>query len=121
MAGTEIPLANLCDTSDRTDSASSSIRSAEAKTQISPNVPSWRSYVWDTLDKPPEERRFLAKLDFVLLTFGALGEFAEALEQMNVNNAFVSGMKEDLELYGNELNYMTTAWTVGYVLGQIPR
>jgi MFS transporter, ACS family, pantothenate transporter len=30
-------------------------------------------------------------------------------------------MKEDLGLYGNELNYMTTAWTVGYVLGEMPR
>lgn len=30
-------------------------------------------------------------------------------------------MKEDLGLYGNQLNYMTTCWTVGYVLGEIPR
>ena len=30
-------------------------------------------------------------------------------------------MKEDLGLYGNELNYMQTCWTVGYVLGEIPR
>lgn len=30
-------------------------------------------------------------------------------------------MKEDLKLYGNELNYMQTCWTVGYVLGEIPR
>lgn len=28
--------------------------------------------------------------------------------------------KEDLNLYGNQLNYMTTAWTVGYVIGEIP-
>ena len=33
----------------------------------------WRSYVWDTLDKSPEERRFLFKLDFALLTFASLG------------------------------------------------
>jgi hypothetical protein len=30
-------------------------------------------------------------------------------------------MKEDLGLYGNELNYMITAWTVGYVIGEVPR
>ena len=34
---------------------------------------SWRSYVWDTLDKSPEERHFLFKLDFALLTFASLG------------------------------------------------
>jgi ACS family pantothenate transporter-like MFS transporter len=28
--------------------------------------------------------------------------------------------KEDLGLYGNELNYMQTCWTVGYVIGEIP-
>lgn len=28
--------------------------------------------------------------------------------------------KEDLSLYGNQLNYMQTAWTVGYVIGEIP-
>lgn len=41
--------------------------------------------------------------------------------QVNINNAFVSGMKEDLNLFGNELNYMQVCWTVGYVVGEIPR
>lgn len=81
----------------------------------------WRSYVWDTLDKSPEERRFLFKLDTVLLTFASLGYLIKYLDQVNINNAFVSGMKEDMKLFGNELNYMQTCWTVGYVIGQIPR
>ncbi|KAI0166727.1 MFS general substrate transporter [Hypoxylon sp. FL1284] len=80
----------------------------------------WRSYFWDTFDKSPEERRFLFKLDAVILTFASLGYFIKNLDQMNVNSAFVSGMKEDLGLYGNELNYMITCWTVGYVVGEIP-
>ena len=29
-------------------------------------------------------------------------------------------MREDLGLYGNQLNYIQTCWTVGYVLGEIP-
>lgn len=33
----------------------------------------WRSYLWDTLDKSPEERRFLFKLDAVILTFASFG------------------------------------------------
>ncbi|KAM7197904.1 Major facilitator superfamily domain containing protein [Rhypophila sp. PSN 637] len=80
----------------------------------------WRSYIWDTLDKSPEERRFLLKLDGVLLTFASLGYFIKYLDQVNINNAFVSGMKEDMALFGNELNYMQTCWTVGYVVGQVP-
>ncbi|MCJ1419397.1 hypothetical protein MMC32_005752 [Xylographa parallela] len=80
----------------------------------------WQSYIWDSLDKSPEERRFLFKLDSALITFACLGYFIKYLDQANVNNAFVSGMKEDLSLNGNQLNYMTTAWTVGYVIGEVP-
>lgn len=80
----------------------------------------WQSYIWDTLDKSQEERQFLFKLDFALLTFASLGYFIKYLDQANINNAFVSGMKEQLSLYHNELNYMQTCWTIGYVLGQIP-
>ncbi|KAJ5690826.1 hypothetical protein N7462_005218 [Penicillium macrosclerotiorum] len=80
----------------------------------------WTSYIWDTFDKSPEERRLLFKLDSAILTFASLGYFIKYLDQTNINNAFVSGMKEDLGLYGNQLNYMQTCWTVGYVIGEIP-
>ncbi|KIM92904.1 hypothetical protein OIDMADRAFT_107048 [Oidiodendron maius Zn] len=78
------------------------------------------SYLWDTLDKPKEERRFLFKLDAALLTFSCLGFFIKYMDQINVNVAFVSGMKEDLNLYGNQLNYFQTAFTVGNILSQVP-
>jgi len=80
----------------------------------------WTGYIWDTFDKSPEERKYLFKLDAAILTFASLGYFIKYLDQANVNNAFVSGMKEDLNLYGNQLNYMQSLWTVGYVLGEIP-
>ncbi|KAF2084657.1 putative MFS transporter Liz1/Seo1 [Saccharata proteae CBS 121410] len=80
----------------------------------------WRGAIWDSLNKSPEERKFLLKLDTALLTFASLGYFIKYLDQSNINSAFVSGMKEDLGLYGEELNYMQTCWTVGYVLGQLP-
>ena len=80
----------------------------------------WTSYIWDTFDKPPAERRFLFKLDSALLTFATLGYFIKYLDQNNISNAFVSGMKEDLGMYQNQLNYMQTCWTVGYVIGEIP-
>ncbi|KAF1347966.1 major facilitator superfamily domain-containing protein [Delphinella strobiligena] len=80
----------------------------------------WQSYIWDTFDKSPEERKFLTKLDAALLTFASLGYFIKYLDQANINNAFVSGMEEDLGLYKDQLNYMQTLWIVGYVIGQIP-
>jgi ACS family pantothenate transporter-like MFS transporter len=34
----------------------------------------WVSYIWDTFDKSPEERRLLTKLDAAILSFASLGE-----------------------------------------------
>ncbi|KAL9111893.1 MAG: hypothetical protein Q9227_003743 [Pyrenula ochraceoflavens] len=80
----------------------------------------WQSYIWDSLDKSPEERAFLFKLDLAVLSFASLGYLIKYLDQSNINNAFVSGMQKDLNLYGNQVNYMQTCWTVGYVIGEIP-
>ncbi|ORX93343.1 pantothenate transporter [Clohesyomyces aquaticus] len=80
----------------------------------------WTHYVWDTFDKPKEERWFMFKLDAALLTFASLGYFIKYLDQSNINSAFISGMKQHLSLYGNQLNNMQTCWTIGYVLGELP-
>jgi MFS transporter, ACS family, pantothenate transporter len=34
----------------------------------------WRRHIWDSLDKPPEERKFLFKLDAGLLSIACLGK-----------------------------------------------
>ncbi|KAK3356643.1 major facilitator superfamily domain-containing protein [Lasiosphaeria hispida] len=89
-------------------------------TKVVPPTKTWKRHIWDTLDKPPKERRFLLKLDLLLLTFGCLGFFTKFLNQTNLTNAFVSGMREDLNMVNNELNYAMTAFTVGFILGEIP-
>lgn len=30
-------------------------------------------------------------------------------------------MKEDLNLYHNEYNYIVVSWTIGYIIGQLVR
>lgn len=55
-----------------------------------------------------EERAFLWRLDLGFLTIGFLGYMFKYLDQINISNAYVSGMQEDLNLTGNELNYFTT-------------
>jgi MFS transporter, ACS family, pantothenate transporter len=62
---------------------------------------SWRYYFWDSFDKSKEEQRLILKLDLTLMTFGCLGTFIKYIDRSNLNSAFVSGMKEDLSLYGN--------------------
>jgi len=45
---------------------------AVSVTSSTPSI-SWKGWLWDSADVSAEERRFLLKLDFTLLTFGTLG------------------------------------------------
>ncbi|KAL6365833.1 hypothetical protein LRP88_00411 [Fusarium phalaenopsidis] len=66
-------------------------------------VQTWKGYIWDTWELPPDQRRLLFKVDAFILTFASIGYFLKNIDQTNVNNAFLSGMGEDLEMYGNQL------------------
>ncbi|KAK1239311.1 hypothetical protein MKX07_008799 [Trichoderma sp. CBMAI-0711] len=68
----------------------------------------------------PGEATLIRKIDFFILTFCCLSYFINYLDRSNLANAYVSGMREDLEFVGNQLNVINTCFTVGYVLGQIP-
>ncbi|CAG8971592.1 hypothetical protein HYALB_00007984 [Hymenoscyphus albidus] len=76
--------------------------------------------IWDSLDKTPKERALIAKLDWWILIYVCGAYFVKYLDQTNVSNAYVSGMREGLNLKGNDLNLLTTYWTIGYIIGQFP-
>ncbi|KAI8664409.1 MFS domain-containing protein [Fusarium keratoplasticum] len=71
-------------------------------------------------DRTPEERAFVRRLDLFLMTFGCISQVIKFLDQTNITSAYVSGMKEDLELFGNELNFFTTYFNIGYCIMLIP-
>ncbi|KAI0020598.1 MFS general substrate transporter [Xylariomycetidae sp. FL0641] len=77
-------------------------------------------YFWTRPGTSKQEKALVQKLDWCILTFCCLTFFTKDLDRNNINNAYVSGMKEDLGLYGNELNWMTTWFQIGYIVGQIP-
>ncbi|KAI7778732.1 hypothetical protein LA080_001798 [Diaporthe eres] len=79
-----------------------------------------RAVVWDSFERSPEERRFIAKIDFFILTWAGFTYFSKNLNTNNISNAYVSGMKEELNVVGNEYQTFTTMWTIGYVVSQIP-
>ncbi|KAI9046447.1 hypothetical protein LZ554_009196 [Drepanopeziza brunnea f. sp. 'monogermtubi'] len=100
--------------------ASSGPDSSSIQLDAHKKVP-WWSYIWDYDPTPTKsERKFLQKLDFSLLTILSLGYFIKNLDQTNISNAYVSGMKEALKMNANELNLIDAAWTTGYVVGQLP-
>lgn len=49
----------------------------------------WHSYIWDSLDKPLEERKFLFKLDAALLTFASLGKATNSLRMERSVSSFI--------------------------------
>lgn len=76
---------------------------ASRETVVVKPIKSWKGYLWDTWELPPDQRWLLFKVDAFVLTFASIGYFLKNIDQTNVNNAFLSGMKEDLNMYGNEL------------------
>ncbi|KAL4265575.1 MFS transporter superfamily protein [Pleurotus pulmonarius] len=46
--------------------------------------------------------------------------FTNYLDRSNINNAYVSGMKEELAMQGTEFNKINTIFTCGYIVGMIP-
>ncbi|KAB8305141.1 hypothetical protein EYC80_004435 [Monilinia laxa] len=85
-------------------------------------IKSFRSFIWDTDThlKSIEERKLLRKLDAAILSIGCLGFFLKYLDQNNLTNAYVSGMQEDLKMFGNEYTYAGTFYTCAYAIMQIP-
>ncbi|KAJ4332427.1 hypothetical protein N0V95_009666 [Ascochyta clinopodiicola] len=83
----------------------------------------WRhavGYIWDTVEGDPEYRRYVTRLDRIFFPTVLLGYFIKYLDQTNYSNAFVSGMKEDLHLYGNERNWLNTWFSLGIMIGSVP-
>ncbi|KAJ5783111.1 hypothetical protein N7457_004885 [Penicillium paradoxum] len=70
--------------------------------------------------RSPDEKALVRRLDIWLMTFGCLSQVIKYLDQQNINNAYVSGMKEDLNLVGNELNLFGTYFSVAYCIMLIP-
>ncbi|KAH8705509.1 major facilitator superfamily domain-containing protein [Talaromyces proteolyticus] len=76
-----------------------------------------RWYHWYEPGTSKEEKWLIFKLDFFILLYTCLTFFVKYLDQTNITNAYVSGMKEDLKLNGNELNWFTTYFNIGIIVG----
>ncbi|KAI6350085.1 hypothetical protein MCOR25_010593 [Pyricularia grisea] len=80
----------------------------------------WWKIQWYSDDDTPEERRFITKLDMVVVPYAVLAYWVKYIDQANLNNAYVAGMKEELNFQGNELVELQTMYTVGAVVGMVP-
>ncbi|KAK6063135.1 pantothenate transporter liz1 [Seiridium cupressi] len=93
---------------------------------VPPEKVSWGKkilyHLWDSDQhlKSPEERALVRKLDFGILICATLGWWMKYIDQSNLSNAYVSGMKEDLDIEANEYTYMQMCYTIAFAIIQIP-
>ncbi|KAG7143378.1 MFS transporter PfmaC like protein [Verticillium longisporum] len=60
------------------------------------------------------------KLDVFLLAWMFLAGIMKEMDQSATTQAYVSGMRESLSLYGNELVLFNTFFSIGYAIGLVP-
>ncbi|KAL4883240.1 major facilitator superfamily domain-containing protein [Aspergillus karnatakaensis] len=80
----------------------------------------WYHIKWFADQDTKEERKLILKLDALIVPYAFLAYWVKYVDQANINNAYVSGLREDLNLHGNELVQLQTMYTVGAVVGQLP-
>jgi len=62
----------------------------------------------------------ILKLDCLLLTWTFIAGIMKEMDQSATTQAYVSGMREALGLYGNELVMFNTFFSIGYAIGLVP-
>ncbi|KAK9470161.1 major facilitator superfamily domain-containing protein [Dipodascopsis tothii] len=75
---------------------------------------------WFDKNDTPDDRRLLCKLDVAISLFSLVSYWVKSLDQNNINNAYVSNMKEDLHLGGNDLVHLQVMYNVGCTVFQLP-
>jgi hypothetical protein len=97
----------------------------------------FHNFRWFDENDTPEERKLIWKLDLLIVPYALLVYWVKYLDaanlsrskllarfvtntDVNTDNAYVSGMKEDLNLGGNDLSHLQSALLIGNCIGQVP-
>ncbi|KAH8702753.1 major facilitator superfamily domain-containing protein [Phaeosphaeriaceae sp. PMI808] len=66
------------------------------------------------------EKRLVRKLDMTIMVFCCACYFFNYLDRNAFANAYVAGLKEDLNLKGNEYSILLSMFTAGNAIGELP-
>lgn len=81
----------------------------------------WYEFLYPShTTKNPAERRFLYKLDLIITFYFFMLSWSKSLDSNNFTNAYVSNMKEDLKMKGNDYINTSTISNVGAIVFQLP-
>ena len=75
---------------------------------------------WFHPDDTPEEKRVILKIDLLLTFYSVLAYWVKYLDQTNLTNAYVGGMKEGLDMKGNDFVNTGVMFSIGNIVFQIP-
>lgn len=77
-------------------------------------------YQWFAKDTSYAEKKLLIKLDILLAFYSCIAYWVKYLDTVNLNNAYVSGMQEELGFKGNDLVNTQVMYTIGNIVFQLP-
>ena len=96
------------------DTATETVASHPPQTGIFKRISKAIPYFRDT------RHVLLLKLDCLLLTWTFIAGIMKEMDQSATTQAYVSGMREALRLYGNDLVEFNTYFSIGYAIGLVP-
>lgn len=77
-------------------------------------------YHWFEPGTSAAEKKLIWKLDFLIAFYSFLGYWIKYIDSSNLNNAYVSNMKEDLGMKGNDLIDTQVLFNVGNIIFELP-
>ncbi|CAG9945696.1 unnamed protein product [Clonostachys rosea f. rosea IK726] len=96
------------------------VASTPTPTDPESNNPEHNVSTWERIREIYHSSLLGARAYIDYRSWATFGYFIRLLDSSNITNAYVSGMKEDLDIKGNEYNLLQTFFTCGYLVGQIP-
>lgn len=77
-------------------------------------------YKWFHDSDTAEERRVILKIDLLLTFYSLMAYWVKYLDQTNLTNAYIGGLKEDIGMKGNDFIHTQVMFSVGNIVFQIP-
>jgi len=71
-------------------------------------------FLWSPPGQSKFEKRLVFKLDAAILTYVCLSYFVRYLDATNISSAYITGMKEDLNISGEEYVWLTQLFSAAY-------
>lgn len=77
-------------------------------------------YKWFHESDTSEERKVILKIDLLLTFYSLMAYWVKYLDQTNLTNAYIGGLKEDIGMKGNDFVNTQVMFSVGNIIFQIP-